>query len=386
MRRRIPFSILAPAVALTLVLWAATGPAARAEDWDPKRTHALLVGVLEWRDPGLSAFPKEGRVDRILERQLVAAGVPAGNITFLEDRAATGEAVKRELEAVAAGAVEGGTLIVYYAGHGLQHEREVWFASWDCDPARPEETSFGVSTISRILEARWKGGRLLLLADCCYSGGLAVAARRFDGLAGAASLTSSNASNISTGNWTFTESVVTAFRGDGLVDADGDGAVTFGETDAYVAREMRFLEAQLTRAFSTPKFPKDLVLARVPAERRAKASPPPWRIGDYVEVEWKREWFRARVIDGRGKGEWKVHYLGFGAEWDEWVPAARVRKPRGLAASGGDAVEVEWKGKWWPAKVMRVEDDFAFIHYDGFGAEWDEWVTAKRLRKRGGSK
>ena len=45
-------------------------------------------------------------------------------------------------------------------------------------------------------------------------------------------------------------------------------------------------------------------------------------------------------------------------------------------------VEVEWKGKWWDAKVAKVEDDFFyFIEYHGYGREGDEWVTPKRMRR-----
>ena len=59
-----------------------------------------------------------------------------------------------------------------------------------------------------------------------------------------------------------------------------------------------------------------------------------------------------------------------------------LRVPQPLSAKAGDKFDVRWKKKWWPAKVREVRDDFALIHYDGFGAEWDEWVTAARMRAR----
>ncbi|MES2571005.1 MAG: M56 family metallopeptidase [Verrucomicrobiota bacterium] len=47
-------------------------------------------------------------------------------------------------------------------------------------------------------------------------------------------------------------------------------------------------------------------------------------------------------------------------------------------------IEVEWKGKWWPATVLKKEGERTLIHYVGFGAEWDEWVGADRLRPLSG--
>jgi len=50
----------------------------------------------------------------------------------------------------------------------------------------------------------------------------------------------------------------------------------------------------------------------------------------------------------------------------------------------GDAVMVEWKGSWWPAKVIALRDGATpyKIHYDGYSKSWDEWVGDARIRKR----
>ena len=44
-------------------------------------------------------------------------------------------------------------------------------------------------------------------------------------------------------------------------------------------------------------------------------------------------------------------------------------------------IEVEWKEQWFPAVVLKKDGDKSLIHYVGFGDEWDEWVTAERVRK-----
>ena len=52
-------------------------------------------------------------------------------------------------------------------------------------------------------------------------------------------------------------------------------------------------------------------------------------------------------------------------------PAASVEKAE---------IEVEWKGNWWPETVLKKDGEKTRIHYVGYGAEWDEWVTAERIR------
>ncbi|MDD5175859.1 MAG: caspase family protein [Sterolibacterium sp.] len=48
----------------------------------------------------------------------------------------------------------------------------------------------------------------------------------------------------------------------------------------------------------------------------------------------------------------------------------------------GDPVDVEWKGSWWPASVLEIRKDKYKIHYDGYGNEWDEFVGRSRIRAR----
>jgi hypothetical protein len=370
----------------TLVCVLAPRPASAADPvaaWDPAKTWAVLIGVLEWDDPSLASFPKEGRQDRVLERTLLARGVPQTQVTFLEDRAATLEACRAAIGKAADAAGPGSTLLVYFAGHGLQREGKVFFANVDADTSSPATTALGVEELGATLRARWKGARLLLAADCCHSGALGRVVAAYDGstTVAAASFASAAASNVSTGAWTFTESLVACLGGDGAPDADFDRTVTFAEAEAYVAREMRFRASQRSEARRTPSFPADFALARVDLARARGRAKSAWQPGEYVEVEWKGTWWRAQVTEVDGSRP-KVHYLGFEASWDEWVERARVRAPQPIGVRVGDAVEIEWKGRFWPGVVLEVADDFARVHYDDYGPEWDEWVTAKRLRPR----
>ncbi|MCE9584978.1 MAG: caspase family protein, partial [Planctomycetes bacterium] len=202
---------------LALLTLAATASADPGK-WEPEKTYALMAGVLEWQDKNLPPFPKENRADRALEATLKKAGVPADHIVFLEDKAATQRAIQDKLREVCGMATEGSTLIFYFAGHGMQDDGgEIYLANYDADTAKKKATCVATADVSRIIAKHFKGSRVLLFADCCYSGGLAKVVHEFDKDAGksAACLTSATASNVSTAEWTFTSSLVAIFGGDG---------------------------------------------------------------------------------------------------------------------------------------------------------------------------
>ena len=115
-------------------------------------------------------------------------------------------------------------------------------ANVDIDPRRPAETGLTASDLLQDLR-RFRGERVLLFADCCYSGGLEDVAQSLhaDGLA-AAALTSASrwsASPTSTGNWTFTQVLIDLLAGDPLADRDGDGAIRFAEAGFEVEQAMK---------------------------------------------------------------------------------------------------------------------------------------------------
>lgn len=107
-----------------------------------------------------------------------------------------------------------------------------------------------------------------------------------------------------------------------------------------------------------------------------------------AEVEWNGQWYQAAVLDQQGD-QTLIHYVGYDNSWDEWVGPNRIRLiPPGQQiqpiARGqwrvGDPIEVEWGGTWWPATVLDLNGADVKIHYDGYGANWDEWVPPSRIR------
>jgi hypothetical protein len=50
--------------------------------------------------------------------------------------------------------------------------------------------------------------------------------------------------------------------------------------------------------------------------------------------------------------------------------------------SSKEAVEVQWRGSWWPAIVLEKRGDRWLVHYEGYSSEWDEVVSLERIRER----
>lgn len=46
----------------------------------------------------------------------------------------------------------------------------------------------------------------------------------------------------------------------------------------------------------------------------------------------------------------------------------------------GDTVEVEWQGSWYPAEILNLLNGQYRIHYVGYGSNWDETVGPERIR------
>jgi hypothetical protein len=114
------------------------------------------------------------------------------------------------------------------------------------------------------------------------------------------------------------------------------------------------------------------------------------KAGDKAQVLWKGTWYPATVKKAKGD-QCFIHYTGYGNNWDEWVGPDRIKlrgetaqaaAPSKLDLSVGDPVDVNWKGSWYPAHVISTGKNRWKIHYDGYDNSWDEWVTASRIKSK----
>jgi hypothetical protein len=61
-------------------------------------------------------------------------------------------------------------------------------------------------------------------------------------------------------------------------------------------------------------------------------------------------------------------------------PEPKPAKEAKAELVAGAKVEVLWGGRWYPAKVLKVESEKYYIHYEGWDSSWDEWVKPERVR------
>jgi hypothetical protein len=363
------------------------GPA-QAGEFEPRNTHAVLIGVLEWKH-GLTAFPKANRKDVELRGVLVRRGVPAENITLLLDADATIENIRAALAKSIQRAGAGSTLIIYYAGHGWPASRgDYCLANYDVQ-GNQDQTAWSMNQLGATLAEDFRGKQVFLWADCCFSGGMQLVV---DALAkrqvAAFSLTSAGLANNSTRNWTFTQSIIDSLRGEAIVDTNADGRVTLAEVRTEVGEAMKHLEGQ-AHGFKASGIDEDLVMAKS-AGARPNGNSKSFPIGSYVEAFGGGRRYYGRVV-ASDRDHVKVQFYDYTEKRTVTFAAADIvpskRTPRAatrLDIGVDPDCLIEWRGTWFPAKVLKrttVDDEPRFlIHYLGYDSSWDEWVGSDRLR------
>jgi len=312
-----------------------------ASVWEPARTWAFIVGLLEWqRDDIYSSFPKEERRDAQLVKLLIERGVPKAQIRYLQDRKATTAAIDAGMAAHLAAAPPGSTLMLYFCGHGgMDDAGQVFFASYDADDA--QNPGWPVPAIPDAVEAHFKGGQAILLADCCHSGHLADAVAARPRRVAYASLCSSLSSELSTGNWTFTEAILAALRGEAYADGDGSATISLAELAAHIQAELAFAEEQVATFATTHGFDPALVLAAA----RPRHDP---QIGRQVAVQAEGAWWTAQITDVHD-GKLKVRYYGYDSVHDQWVSPEQTRTIGRPRYPIGATVEVTLRTGYSPA-------------------------------------
>lgn len=369
-------AMIVPLVTLLLV-WQRS--AAAELDWQPERTWVFAVGVLHWQDPSVWPGMASAQVNR-RDVQLVdhfhKLGVAHDRIVFLQDEKATRSRIQHEFVRLLQQTRPDDLLIFYFTGHGFRDHKnhEVHFANYD---ATDGPNAWNVKSIFDIVEKHFRGKHALLLADCCYSGGLLDESRRRKTHIGYACLCSSFSHNSSTGAWTFSDSLLAGLRGHPSVDLNTDGEIDITELGQFAELEMAFVDRQKSVYDTNHGFPGRWRLSHPVNDRAA-------RQGERVEVFWKDKWYRAQILESSGD-QCKIHYAGYPNSWDEWVGPDRMRAYQPKHLPEGSAIEVLWKSdrKWYPAKVVRSWYGLTFVHYEGYPKEWDEWVNFDSIRSPG---
>jgi hypothetical protein len=351
----------------------------QANHWNPAKTHLFVLGVLNYVDSEhFRGFPASERRDDELVSLLAGRGVAPSRTCVLQDQGATLKAAREGLQRLGGQAAPDDLLVFYFAGYGTKNRSgEFFLAPHDAKAANLEETAWKASSLFQDLESFFPGSKVLIFADCGASGALALEAekRSHDSRQSYAVLTSALVNGGSSVRWTFTEALLAGFSGSSWADLDKDESISLKDLAGFTREELAFAEQIFPAFYTSPGFDKDLILS---ASHPAKYP----KVGHRLEAPWQDQWWKARVVDIDSDNQlWKVHFLGWKSKWDAWVNPKTLREVERKSYLIGTKIFVLWKGRPYPAHVLRQELGLHLVHYEGWDSKWDEWVGPGRIKE-----
>lgn len=396
---------------------------------DPANTRILIVGVLSYEDvAALGNFDPYHRKDQELMNAFINYGVPAENIIGLFDENATREHIYKSLHDIALASNSETNFVFYFAGHGFNgwgaDKSSIYFANYDIKYLHPDKTGFNINFLENEFRSEFPGNSVVLMADCCKSGGLIDIAEQFgaDGKR-AIGLTSCYYSEWSTGNWTFTQKIIDALNGDGLIDADHSGAVTLNEMADGAAHGLKFIDRQ--KSFSGfYNCSGDAVVSDV-VTTYPDFTDPQFALGQYVFAKFKNSWITVEIT-GKTGDEFQARYYNYADYLSYDFTAADFKTPYFVHYSIGDHVALDnfkakpgvligtdgdfyeiinpdggqilWRlyekfisndeipahilnadGTWSEGRVLDQSPTQYYVTYTGKNFQWDEWVNADHV-------
>ncbi len=342
----------------------------------PENTYVIIVGVLEWKGD-LSSFEKKNRKDKELQAFFSGKGIPANNMHTLYDAQASLINIDKALESVKNKTDEKSTIVFYYAGHGVQESGNIFFANYDINTSKSVSTGFAVSQLSKIL-TKSNAERILLFADCCYSGGLIKECKKL-GQAGkqALALTSATACNLSTGNWTFTQTLLDCLKGNKLADYNKDKNIQLSELKSELFQAMKYRERQMAGfAISGINISTKVSSTNSNSTNCAGID----LCGKYFWAKHEENWEPVRILAKQANNAFKCEFYFYSDKKQKLMPRKQMRPMHFVKHLKGSQIKVEWNKVWYKAKVVEVKDDFCYIKYDGYDDSWNEWVLYDRIR------
>jgi hypothetical protein len=138
---------------------------------DGERSRAVLIGTSDFQNPDLPSLPAVDDNLHALFRALTDPGtgiLPGRNCQIVQSPDSP-DSLMRRLRRSANEAED--LLLVYYAGHGLRHERrdDLYLAVRQTDPAGLDGSAVEFEWVREVIADSPARSRLLIL-DCCYSG------------------------------------------------------------------------------------------------------------------------------------------------------------------------------------------------------------------------
>jgi len=342
---------------------------------DPKNTYVVLFGVLEWQDSkSLGSFDKKNRKDAELNAFFTKQGIPSTNMIALYDANATRKKMLEAMTTISQKANKDATIVFYYAGHGVLEKKAYYLANYDMGMSDLPNLGFPVSSVSEIF-GKSAANRILLFADCCYSGSLIFECQKLNKLGKKSiALTSATSSNLSTGNWTFTQTFLDCLNGNALADHNGNNTIELSELATELFQAMKHRERQMLGSSI-----EGLDASTKVASKKSSSSCDD-KCGKYFWAKYEKQWQPVRITISGSDGAYTCEHYFYSDKVQVSLTKDKFRPIYFVKHNLGDAVQIEWKKQSYKAKIIEVKDDFYLIKYDDYDSSWNEWVLYDRIR------
>jgi hypothetical protein len=86
--------------------------------------------------------------------------------------------------------------------------------------------------------------------------------------------------------------------------------------------------------------------------------------------------YRATIVD-IDRDKFKIHYDGYHSFYDVWMTAEQLQK---LPRIGSQIEIYGVDGKWYKASVLDISGNQYKVHYEGYDASNDRWITREQFR------
>lgn len=343
-----------------------------------ENTYGVVAGVLEWSDKDFPPFEKHNRKDKEFYGLLGSNGADK-NVKLLIDEEATLKNIKAQIEKALDEAPVGSTFLFYYAGHGVKADNSmIYFANSDINGSDYKSSGFSVSWLGDVIAKKFKGRLVWLMADCCYSGALLDEADKINKAGkNVIVLSSASSSNLSTANWTFSQTIIDCFSGLPLADHNNDGFVSLKETADELRNSMKFREHQLS-GYKIKDIDEGSPISKTNGSLQGQGSSE-YTVGSYCYALKGGDWKTVRILDSKND-KLVCEFYDYSDKSIENLSADELKPAYFVNHKTGDKVKVEWESKWYDAKIINADNDFYMIKYDGYEDFWNEWVAYERIK------
>lgn len=377
-------------------------------------TNLVIAGVLDYSScENIISFNSENRKDLELYQTLISKFKNIKHSTFIKEKEVNRDNVLKKFYESMYDQNKEDLFIFYFTGHGsLSENNEPGLLMSNGDIISKTE-------LKNNIKQNYKNQSIILLGDFCYSGLLADIAIELNNDGLNINAITSASSNLSTENWSYTQTLIDSFNGRSIIDKDNKGFINFMDVAKEVQNVMFNRERQKSDFFLLPDFANynisnakieviknegsikydewycshegiarvigftnDLVKVeyyhynkyKFETLKKSDLSPiqiADFEIGDHIDVNWEGEIHKA-IIENVDRIFYKVSYIGWGPEWNEWITKHRI--------VGDEKIKILLDDIWYDGEIIQKKDNHYFVRYHGYDTCYDEWVDESRIK------